>query len=155
MLTLDFLKTMLDQYGDQIAIEEDGIEVTYAELATAVNAMAVALQMQDPTFGSRVALCAGNSLEYLVSVMAIQAAGKVVVPLNCKGTTDQLHDILNSTLPTVVIVDDLGDALIRCDHDLKIHVKQFEGLVRTYRDHVPTRYHADASSDALQPSSTA
>jgi acyl-CoA synthetase (AMP-forming)/AMP-acid ligase II len=143
MLSLDFLTSMVPQHGDEIALEDDQSEVSYAELITAVNALAVALQSKDPTPGSRVGLCAANSLEYMVSVLAILAAGKVLLPLNCRGNTESLHQLLNETLPTAVIVDDAGDALIKSDSELKIHFSQFEGLVRTYRDQVPARYEAD------------
>jgi hypothetical protein len=140
MLTLDLLKNMLPQHGDEIAIEDDDTQVSYSELLIAVNALAVALQTNDPTPGSRVALCGQNSLEYLVSVMAILAAGKTLVPLNCRATSDSLNDLLNETYPTTVIVDDVGDALINCDYDIKINFSQFEGLVRTYHGREPERY---------------
>lgn len=140
MLTLDLLKNMLAQHGETIAIEDDNTQVSYSELLIAVNAIAVALQTNDPTPGSRVALCGENSLEYLVSVLAILAAGKVLVPLNCRGTTESLNELLNETHPTTVIVDDAGDALIHCDYDLKINFSQFEGLVRTYHGREPERY---------------
>src|SRR3546814_20094790 len=89
--------------------------------------------MNDPTPGSRVALCAANSLEYLISVLAVLEAGKILVPLSCESTTDQLHQLLNDTHPTVIIVDDKGDRLIHSDHELKINFSQFECLVRTYQ----------------------
>ncbi|NGM88646.1 long-chain fatty acid--CoA ligase [Parapusillimonas sp. SGNA-6] len=153
MQTLDLLASVVAQHGDEIALEDDQSEVSYAELNVAVNALAVALQSKDATPGSRVGLCAENSLEYLVSVLAILAAGKVLLPLNCRGTTESLHQLLNETLPTTVIVDDAGDALIKSDDDLKIHFSQFEGLVRTYRDQVPVRYTPEevkAYNDKLQ-----
>src|SRR3546814_19963895 len=102
-------------------------------MAIAAKALAVALQMNDPTPGSRVALCAANSLEYLISVLAVLEAGKILVPLSCESTTDQLHQLLNDTHPTVIIVDDKGYRLIHSDHELKINFSQFDGLVRTYR----------------------
>ncbi|HWK69680.1 AMP-binding protein [Pollutimonas sp. M17] len=133
MLTIDFLHNMIEQHGDEVAIEDGESQVTYAELAITVKALAVALQMNDPTPGSRVALCAAQSLEYLVSVMAILQAGKILVPLSCESTTEQLHQLLIDTHPTAVLVDDKGDPLIHCDDELKIRFSQFEGLVRTYR----------------------
>src|SRR5690606_16324851 len=114
MLTIDFLHNMIEQHGDEVAIEDGESQVTYAELAITVKALAVALQMNDPTPGSRVALCAAQSLEYLVSVMAILQAGKILVPLSCESTTEQLHQLLIDTHPTAVLVDDKGDPLIHC-----------------------------------------
>src|SRR3546814_3594284 len=105
-------------------------------MAIAAKALAVALQMNDPTPGSRVALCAANSLEYLISVLAVLEAGKILVPLSCESTTDQLHQLLNDTHPTVIIVDDKGDRLIHSDHELKInfrseeHTSELQSLMR-------------------------
>src|SRR3546814_2489339 len=109
MLTLDFLQSMTDKHGDQVAIEDTDSQVTYTEMAIAAKALAVALQMNAPTPGSRVALWAANSLEYLISVLAVLEAGKILVPLSCESTTDQLHQLLNDTHPTVIILDDQAD----------------------------------------------
>lgn len=136
--TLDFLNARLEQHGDLIALEDANSQVSYTELVTAVNAIAVALQVKDPTPGSPVGLCAENSLEYLVSVLAILAAGKVLLPLNCHASTEQLHELLNQTHPATVIVDALGDERIQSEDELKIRISQFEGLVLTYRGQAPT-----------------
>ena len=134
--SLDFLKDLAKRHSDEVAIAAGSDQATYAELAVAVNALAVALQMKDPVPGSRVGLCAANSLEYVVGMMAILAAGKTLLPMNCYGSSEELHEILNETHPATVIVDHLGDERIHSDDDLKIHFSQFPGLVRTYRDHV-------------------
>lgn len=136
MFSLDFLKDLAKRHGDEVAIGAGSDQVTYAELVVAVNALAVALQMKDPLPGSRVGLCAANSLEYVVGMLAILAAGKILLPMNCYGSAEELYEILNETHPATIIVDDLGDELINSDSDLKIHFSQFPGLVRTYRDHV-------------------
>lgn len=152
--SLDFLKDLAQRHGDDVAIEFDADQVTYGELAVAVNALAVALQIKDPAPGSRVGLCADQSLEYLVSIMAVSAAGKVLLPMNCHGSSEELHTILNETHPAVIIVDDLGDKRIHSDPDLKVHFSQFPGLVRTYRDHVPVNYDAAPSRDGhVEPES--
>ena len=133
-LSLNFLKDLAQRHGDEVAIEFDGDQATYTELAVAVNALAVALQMKDPTPGSRVGLCAAHSLEYVVSMMAVAAAGKVLLPMNRRGDWQDLHTLLNETHPSMIIVDDVGDKQIQSDPDLKIHFSQFPGLVHTYRD---------------------
>jgi non-ribosomal peptide synthetase component E (peptide arylation enzyme) len=47
MLTLDYLHNMIEEHGEKVAIEDADSQVTYAELATAAKALAVALQMKD------------------------------------------------------------------------------------------------------------
>ena len=137
-LSLEFLENMAQRHGDEVAIEDTSTQVSYSELVTAVNALAVALQSKDPVPGSRVGLCAANSMEYIVSMLAILAAGKIVVPMNCHGTSEQMLQILMDTHPSTVIVDDLGDALVKSDDELKIPFSQFPGLVLTYRDQKPS-----------------
>ncbi len=139
MRTLDFWTGLAEQHGQSIALENDETQVSYAELSVAVNALAVALQSKDPTPGSRVALCAEHSLEYLVSVLAILAAGKVLIPLSCRSSTETLHQMLNDTLCSIIIVDEPGQKKINADDEFTILFSQFEGLVRTYRDQAPTR----------------
>lgn len=132
MLTLQFLQNLAEHHGEDIALDDGDTAVSYGELVTAVNALAVALQNQDPIPGSRVALCANTGMEYLVSVLAVQAAGKILVPMNVNDTQQNLYKILLRTLPGTVLVDDAGDKIIRCEDDMKITFGQFEGLVRTY-----------------------
>lgn len=132
MATLEFLQNLSEHHGGDIALDDGETAVTYSELVTAANALAVALQNKDPIPGSRVALCAATSLEYLVTVLAVQAAGKILVPLNVHDTPQKLYDILLKTLPSTIIVDAVGEQQIQCDDDLKITFAQFEGLVRTY-----------------------
>ncbi len=133
--TLDYLKDIAREHADTTVLQEDDVQVSYTELAVAVNALAVALQMKDPTPASRVALCAENSISYLLSVLAIQAAGKILMPMDPKASPDTLHALLETGMPTVLIADETGHAKIRSDDDFKILFSQFEGLVRTYRDH--------------------
>ncbi len=137
LLSLEFLNNMAQQHGDEAAIEDTNCQVSYLELATSVNALAVALQVKDPTPGSRVGLCAANSMEYIVSMLAILAAGKTLVPMNCYGTSEQMHRILTEAHPSAIIVDDLGNELIKSEDELKIPFSQFPGLVQTYRDQTP------------------
>ncbi len=136
-LSLEFLNDMAQRHGDDVALEDASSQVSYSELATAVNALAVALQVKDPAPGSRVGLCAANSMEYVVSLLAILAAGKILVPMNCHGTSEQMHRILMETHPSAIIVDDLGNALIKSEDELKIPFSQFPGLVHTYRGQTP------------------
>jgi len=133
-----YLSSIAEQFGEQIALDDSEVAVSYSELAVAVQAMSVALANMDPNPGSTVALCADYSHEYLVAVLAVQTAGKKLLPLSTHGDPQELAALLNAALPSTVIVDARGDALIPCDEDLKIHFSQFPGLVLTYRgDEMP------------------
>ena len=138
MSVMQHLDHIAEHFGDRIALDDTEIAVSYSELAVAVQAMSVALANLDPNPGSTVAICADYCHEYLVAVLAIQAAGKKLLPLSTASTTEELAEIVNAMLPTAIIVDVKGDDLIPCDEDFKIHFSQFPGLVQTYRgDELP------------------
>lgn len=133
MSPVQYLSSIAETFGEQIALDDSDIAVSYEELAVAVQAMSVALANLDPNPGSTVAVCADYSHEYLVTVLAVQAAGKKLLPLSTHATTEELANIVNAALPSAIVVDARGDALIPCDEDFKIHFSQFPGLVLTYR----------------------
>ena len=66
---------------DAIAVRNAGIELTYAELLSRVQTVAAGLQRKDPAPGSRVGICAYNTLDHLVAILGTFAAGKIWVPL--------------------------------------------------------------------------
>lgn len=133
MSPVQYLDSIAENYGEQIALDDSEVAVSYSELAVAVQAMSVALANRDPNPGSVVALCADYCHEYLVTVLAIQEAGKKLLPVSTRVSTEELADILNAAQPTAIVVDATGDALIPCDEEFKIHFSQFPGLVYTYR----------------------
>jgi len=133
MSPVQYLDSIAEKFGEHIALDDGEIAVSYSELAVAVQAMSVALANMDPTPGSSVALCANYCHEYLVTVLAVQAAGKKLLPLSTHASTEELASVVNSALPTIIVVDDTGSALIPCDEDFKIRFSQFPGLVHTYR----------------------
>src|SRR5690606_28120015 len=95
--------------------------------------------------GSRVGLCAANSPNYIVGMLAILAAGKIWVPLNYRSTSPEIRRILDTTTPTALLVDDSGNALIEGDEGLKIPFEQFPALIRKHRGQTPRRH--DLSRD--------
>jgi|GEM_PF-2555976 Acyl-CoA synthetases (AMP-forming)/AMP-acid ligases II len=133
MSVTQHLEHIAERFGENIALDDTEVAVSYSELAVAVQAMSVALANRDPNPGSLVALCADYCHEYLVTVLAVQAAGKKLLPLSTQASTEELANIINSIVPTAIVVDARGDSLIPCDEEFKIHFSQFPGLVQTYR----------------------
>ena len=148
MFPIDFFYRAAQLHPSRIAIESPTERITYAQLAQAVNALAVALQVKDPTPGSRVGLCAANASSYIVGMLAILAAGKVWVPLNYRSTASEIGRILDATTPSAVLVDEIGQDLVSDVGDLKIDFSQFAGLIQTYQDRLPIRH--DLSRDDTQ-----
>ncbi len=148
MLPIDFFYRAAQLHATRTAIEGPEGRITYSELATAVRALAVALQSRDPSPGSRVALCAANSPNYIVGMLAILAAGKVWVPLNYRSTSSEIERILETTEPSVIMVDSVGDELIKSGASSKLSFSQFPALIDKHRAATPQRH--DLSRDATQ-----
>ena len=134
MSPVQYLNSIAEKFGEHIALDDAEIAVSYSELAVAVHAMSVALANMNPVPGSTVAICADYCHEYLVAVLAAQAANKNLLPLSTEACPEDLAEIINTARPSTIIVDERGHGLIPCDEDYKIHFSQFPGLVFTYRD---------------------
>jgi len=71
-----------------------------------VEALAAALQQLDPAPGSRVGICARNTVEHLLAMLATYAAGKVWVPLNPTNGRPELDRMVAATKPTLFVADE-------------------------------------------------
>ncbi|SRR5690606_33257963 len=134
MSPVQYLNSVAEKFGDHIALDDSEIAVSYSELAVAVHAMSVALATMNPIPGSTVAICADYCHEYMVAVLAVQAANKKLLPLSTHASQEELAEIINAACPSTVIVDEKASGLVPCEEDFKIHFSQFPGLVYTYRD---------------------
>ncbi|MFA5521167.1 MAG: AMP-binding protein [Castellaniella sp.] len=112
MTPIDFFERAARAWPGRPALLGPQGDMSYAELAQAVDALACHLQACDPEPGSRVALCAGNRVEYVVAMLAIMAAGKVWVPLNARSTARELARILDTVSASIVMVDAKGAELV-------------------------------------------
>lgn len=120
MMPIDHFYRAASLWPERIAVEADTgapgdakIEITYAELAHQVDALAAAFQAIDPKPQSRVGICGYNSVEHLVAWLAAFAAGKTWVPLNPRNGKDELDRIVGVTAPSIVVID--GDCLDKVD----------------------------------------
>ena len=82
MLPIEALYRAARAWPARLAVEGGGVAITYRELVEQVDALAVGLQALDPAPQSRVGICAWNTVEHLLALLATFAAGKVWVPLN-------------------------------------------------------------------------
>jgi acyl-CoA synthetase (AMP-forming)/AMP-acid ligase II len=103
---IDRLYDSIARHGGSVAIADaHDADVSYAELGRRVAALAAALQNLDPTPGSRVGICAGNTIDHLLTLLATYAAGKVWVPLNPRNGRAELDAMLAVTRPSIVVAD--------------------------------------------------
>jgi acyl-CoA synthetase (AMP-forming)/AMP-acid ligase II len=107
MLPIDLFYRGVGQWPDAIAAEDADAALTYRELAQQVDALASALQALAPEAGRCIGICAPNTLEHLVSILATLAAGHVWVPLNPRNGKAETDAIIAATRPVLVIADAL------------------------------------------------
>lgn len=113
MFPIDFFFRAALRYPDRIALESPTSSVSYASLARQVRALAAGLQAIDPAPQSRVGICAGNSANHILALLAVLAAGKVWVPLNYRSTITEIGRILDATEPTILFADATGKPLLQ------------------------------------------
>ena len=103
MYPVDFFFRAARQSPERLAIISESETLSYAELAKRVNAAAYALQTIDAVEGSRVGICAGNSVQHIVALLAVLASGKVWVPLNQRNPAAELKRVIDFTEPSIVL----------------------------------------------------
>ncbi|WP_151633320.1 class I adenylate-forming enzyme family protein [Noviherbaspirillum aerium] len=106
MYPIDFFYRSARLRPQAIAIISSSEQVHYGALMERVNALAAAFQTLDPAAQSRVGICASNSVEHIVALLAVLASGKIWVPLNPRNSTAELNRTLDVTTPSIVVIDD-------------------------------------------------
>ena len=84
MRHLDLVSGALARFADKEAVVGNGHRVTFAELDRRVDRLGAALQERGLIPGDRVALLAGNDLEYLEIQAGCLRYGFALVPLNIR-----------------------------------------------------------------------
>ena len=154
MYPIDFFHRAAARFRDRVALDTPEGAWTYGRLHGEVQALAAALQAIDPQPQSRVAICAGNTAQHVVALLAVIASGKIWVPLNYRSTAPEIGRILDATEPGIVITDHIGDALV--DAGRAAHVRldggagghTLSGLLQAYAGREPAR--CEPGVDAVQ-----
>ena len=95
-----------DLAPNAVAIAGPGEPISYAGLVASAEALAAAFQDLDPVAGSRVGICARNTVEHLLALLATYAAGKVWVPLAPTNARADLDRMIAATRPSLMIADE-------------------------------------------------
>ena len=106
MLPIDLIYASRDRNPDAVALETPDRILSYAALCETVDALAAGLQSLDPAPASRVAVCAHNTLEHVLGLLAVLAAEKTWVPLNPRDARGEIDDRIAATAPSIVIADE-------------------------------------------------
>lgn len=106
MFPIDFLYASCRRAPNAVAVETETEVITYASLVERVNSLAAAIHGLDERPQSRVAICGYNSLEHLIGLLAVMAAGKVWVPLNPRDGKNDIQLKIEAAKPSILIFDE-------------------------------------------------
>ena len=90
----------------RIAIDDRGVTIDYATLATRATELAEGLRAGGYGPGHRLATISGNSTDHVVAFFACALAGIAFVPLSWRNTPRELADVLRRSDPALVLIDD-------------------------------------------------
>src|SRR5207237_4935705 len=90
----------------EVLVSGDGkVRISYAEMDARVNRLANSLAARGTGAGSRVAVLATNSPEYVEVYYACAKLGACLVPLNFRAKTEELTYMLNESETEVLFVE--------------------------------------------------
>jgi acyl-CoA synthetase (AMP-forming)/AMP-acid ligase II len=113
MQPVDLIHRAAALHPDAIAVEAPGVSLSYRDVVTRADALAAALQAIDSQPQTRVGICAYNTVEHLIALLAVMAADKIWVPLNPLDAARDLDTKLAAARPSLVIAD--GNCLDKFD----------------------------------------
>lgn len=92
-----------ERFGNLIAIEDGNDKISYGDLAKRVEQVAAALLAAGIEHGDRVAIWAPNMWEWIVSALAAQSIGGVVVTVNTRYKGSEAAYLLNASRAKVLL----------------------------------------------------
>jgi len=105
MFPVNFIQYACNRYPERIAVTDDERELSYAELWRVANALAFGLQALVGKNRLKVGICCFNSMEHVVTLMAVHAMGAVMVPFNPRYARHELHQLVSYAEPDLIVCD--------------------------------------------------
>lgn len=105
MHPIEYLWRAAERYPTEVAVVSPAGTLTFSQLRNEVLVRAAALIALDPQVGSRVCVGAANSVDHLLTILAVLAAAKVWVPLNPRNGDPELLRQVEFVAPALVVLD--------------------------------------------------
>lgn len=121
MYPIDFFWRAAQRWPERTALDTPQGQICYADLAAQVRSLACAFMAADPLPQSRVGICARNSAEHVIAVLAVLACGKIWVPLNPKSTVSEIRRIVDATEPSLLVLDQASAPLLAGAPGLRLY----------------------------------
>ncbi len=101
-----------EESGSALALIHTEGELTYAELSKYVSSVCAALRQRGLDSQTRVALCASNRWQTVVTLLALIEQGIPFVAMHPRWTAKEIDFVLADATPRVLLDDSLVDALL-------------------------------------------
>ncbi|WP_281819881.1 AMP-binding protein, partial [Vallitalea longa] len=111
----DLFEVQAMKYKDRIAVNYDGMTLTYSELNNKANYIARSLVEKGVTHDDIIAINANKSLEMIIGILAVLKAGAAYLPLDFNYPSQRIQFML----------DDCGVKLLLSNFDLDM---EYEGI---------------------------
>jgi fatty-acyl-CoA synthase len=126
MYPIEFFWRAVRRYPERIAVIGAGRDLTFGELGRQVLERAAAIHAMAPAEDGIVCVGASNSVDHLIAILAVLAAGKTWSPLNPRSGDPELKRQIDFVRPALVLVDEAmrarvsgGDASVRMFADVR------------------------------------
>ncbi|OOE65510.1 non-ribosomal peptide synthetase [Salinivibrio sp. IB868] len=93
------------QQPDAIAVEQDGVVLTYESLVNKADTIASALRAQGVQSGERVGVALSRSLSCITTVLGVMFSGAVYVPLDPEQPIERQHLIVDQAAIRMLITE--------------------------------------------------
>lgn len=121
-LPIDYVYQGFRLNPSAIAASDDRETISYQELQLRSEALAMLLQERAPK-PCRIALCAQNHIDHLVSFLAILLAGHCWVPINPKNGAQLNRQLLKKSQPDLVLVDPESESTLADNTSTRLYLR--------------------------------
>ena len=121
MYPIEFFWRAARHFPERSAVIGAGRELTFRDLGRLVLERAAAIKATDPAHEGIVCVGASNSVEHLITILAVLAAGKVWAPLNPRSGDPELKRLIEFVRPSLILVDEGMRGRVSCeDHCVRM-----------------------------------
>lgn len=95
----------IQKYPDRF-IKDESMHISFSELWRCSNALAFDLKSKGVVEGDKVAILIKNSITYIVSYVAIQILGAIIIPISVNTSPEELVNFREVINPNFILISD-------------------------------------------------
>ena len=118
---MNYFNNIIENYGDDIAVISDNVQITYRDLFAEARHYSEILQNNLPNRTFNIGLLLPNSIDYIRWFLGILLSGNVVVPIFSKATNVEIENtIVACDLAAIITYKDLDMNGVKENRQFKI-----------------------------------